>query len=255
MSSSPGSRLANATCALFHVLLAVGLASVDYRELGLLTLPLILLAAIFLADLLSGIVHIWLDYYPVNTVAGFDHLLDYAGDRNSAEYQALRQAAWSHPTTSPIDRLAFNFKTHHQRPRAMNRKTYAEHMLETVTPAIGLVLATLALPAAIALTLLITAFLVANIQFVHACVHDTHRSVYLKRVIRALQRARIVYPLAVHTHHHRYGISNFCLITGWANIVLNPLFALLLKHGLVNRDNWTAFGAARPPVPDSTRGA
>jgi hypothetical protein len=107
-------------------------------------------------------------------------------------------------------------------------------------PPLILLLLSIGLPAEGALTLLLAAFLVANIQFTHSCVHDTERSVYVKAMVHCLQKLRVMYSIEAHMYHHRYGISNFCLLTGWADLVLNPAFDFLLKHGVVSRANWTS---------------
>lgn len=242
------SRVANITCAMFLLLLLAGVARLD--PAGLLT-PLLLLqvlVAIFIADFVSGVVHIWLDYRPVNAAAGFRAMLDYEGNRGTPEYLAMRAAAFRHPSTTLIDKLSYNFKTHHLRPRAINKKSYAQHMLDTVAPATALALAAFLAPAPYALTMLIAAFFIANTQFVHACVHDTHRSRFWKGVIRRLQRLHIVYSLDTHMQHHRYGVSNFCLLTGWANFLMNPLFRLLRHFGVAREEHWsTARTRSREP--------
>ena len=42
------------------------------------------------------------------------------------------------------------------------------------------------------------------------------------------------------------GSGNFCLLTGWANFLLNPAFRLLQKLGVAREENWsTARGKGR----------
>lgn len=242
------SAAANLACAAFYAILATGIVMTDFSGMALPMLLLAIPLAIFLADLFSGMVHVFLDYYPINREAGFYEMLAYQGDRAQPDYLALRKRVLAHHTTTLIDRLAYDFKIHHIKPRAMNRKTYAIHMLETVVPATLLALAALLVPAEGALTLFVMAFLVAHVQFVHACVHDTPRSVFWKRLVHLLQKLHVVYSLESHMQHHRHGVSNFCLITGWANVVLNPVFRLLVKLRVVDPANWVSLSTLRMPA-------
>lgn len=239
--------IANVACAAFYAAFLLGLARTDLAALEPHTLLFIIPLSIFVADFLSGVVHIFFDYYPVNREAGFYEMFAFQGDRGAAEYQALLKRVHAHPSTSIVDRLSYSFKIHHIKPRAMNRKTYAVHMLETVAPALVVVLAAFFCTPAVALTLLLTGFLLANVQFVHACVHDTPRSVFWKRVVHGLQKLHIVYSLESHMTHHRHGVSNFCLITGWANFLLNPLFRLLVRYGAIDPANWVSLSTLRLP--------
>jgi hypothetical protein len=210
-------------------------------------LIIIIPLAIFLADFFSGVVHIFFDYFPINRKAGFHELFSFQGDRSSPEYLSLKKRVITHPATSIIDRLSYSFKIHHVSPLAMNRKSYSVHMLETVVPASLIALLSITLPSSARLTMLITAFLIANVQFIHACVHDTHRSVFWKIIIHQLQRLYVIYSLDTHMQHHRYGTSNFCLVTGWANFALNPLFRLLLLLKLIDTSNWVSLKELRFP--------
>lgn len=239
-------RIATVTCLTFYALLGVALLQVDYAAIPPIALAVSIPLALFLADFLSGLVHVFLDYYPINGKAGFDRMYVYSGKRNSDEFKALRRAVYAHPDARLIDHLAYSFKIHHDRPRAMNRKIYPVHVFETVIPASVVVLLSFAAPPAIAFTLAVAGFLVANVQFIHACVHDTPRSRVWKPVIHRLQRWHVMYSARTHGIHHREGVSNFCLVTGWANPLLNPLFRLMLHVGIANRYHWAPPGAPLP---------
>src|SRR5688572_33333562 len=58
------------------------------RDLGWLTIPS-LLAGWYIADMLSGLVHMFMDYHPCPRGKGLDRLYFYEGSRGSEEYQAL----------------------------------------------------------------------------------------------------------------------------------------------------------------------
>jgi len=239
--------IASTVCAAFYAVFLLGLAHVDYATLEPVALVLIVPLSIFIADFLSGVVHVFFDYYPINREAGFYEMFAYQGNRGTPEYLALMKRVHAHPSTTIIDRLSYGFKIHHIKPRAMNRKTYAVHMLETVLPAFLAVLSSFAFAPEVGLTLLLTGFMLANVQFVHACVHDTHRSVFWKKVVHVLQKLHIVYSLDTHMVHHRHGVSNFCLITGWANFLLNPAFRLLVRYKVIDPANWVSLTTLRLP--------
>lgn len=48
------------------------------------------LTAWYLADLLSGLTHMYMDYRPCTPGIGLDRVFHYAGSRESAEYIAMR---------------------------------------------------------------------------------------------------------------------------------------------------------------------
>lgn len=229
-------KLAPLLCALLYGVLAAALALLDWQDISPLSAVLAALLGVFLADLLSGIIHVYLDYVPFPAGAGIERVYFYVGPRDTREYLDFKASVFRGRPL--IDRLSFSFKIHHWKPKAMNRKTYAEHALETIGPAFPIALLAFVLPPSAALGTAVTAFLVANIQFIHACIHDTPRSVWWKKIVRALQRVHIIYSFETHMIHHRDGQKNFCLITGWANVVLNPLCALLFRTGVLKQNVW-----------------
>jgi hypothetical protein len=234
--------LATLLCGLLYAVLACVLATLDWPAISPLAALLAALLGIFLADLLSGIIHVYLDYVPFPAGAGIERVYFYVGPRDTREYLDFKaQVFRGRPL---IDRLSFSFKIHHWKPKAMNRKTYAEHALETIAPAFPIALLAFVLPPSAALGAAVTAFLVANIQFIHACIHDTPRSVFWKKAVRLLQRLRVIYSFETHMEHHRHGQKNFCLITGWANVALNPLCALLFRRGVLKQNVWDSLRPA-----------
>lgn len=229
-------NLAALLCWSLYAVLAAALALLDWPALSPLAALCAALAGIFLADLLSGIIHVALDYVPFPANAGIERVYFYVGPRDTKEYLDFKASVFSGRPL--IDRLSFSFKIHHAKPKAMNRKTYAEHALETIFPAYPIALLAFVLPPSAALGAVVTAFLVMNIQFIHACIHDTPKSRFWKAVIRQLQRVHLVYSFGTHMVHHRDGEKNFCLVTGWANPLLNPVCAWLFRRGVLKRELW-----------------
>src|SRR5437764_7347296 len=78
------------------------------------------IGAWYLADLLSGLIHMYMDYRPVAPGSGLAEVYFYKGSRESKHYQTLRRQALAR--VGPIDRLAFDFKFHHPRPDVLGRR-------------------------------------------------------------------------------------------------------------------------------------
>lgn len=228
--------IAAALCFVFYALQLWGVLQTDWAGLGALELLMLVGLGIFVADFLSGVLHLCLDYYPLNTKAGMDKIYFYVGDRATQSFLQLKQEVMRR--ASLVDMLSYDFKIHHCKAKKMNQKTYPVLMLETVLPALALTLLGIFLPQPWGVCLLVTGFFVAQIQFVHACVHDTPRSVFWKRVIQKLQQLGVMYSLAEHGAHHRDGQANFCLITGWANRLLNPICLWLFQKQIIQREFW-----------------
>lgn len=240
-------KIVPALCYLIYGLMAASLLLLDWPSLSPLTALLVCLAGIFIADLLSGILHVYLDYLPFPKDAGIERAYFYVGPRDSAEY--LESKAVIFKPLSAVHLLSFNFKIHHWKPKAINRKDYAWHALDTMPPAYLVVIASFFLPPTAALCAVVVSFFVLNTQFIHSCIHDTHKSVFWKRVVRQLQKLHIIYSFETHMTHHRDGRENFCLITGWANFLLNPVCALLFRRQVLNHALWESLRHPNQPPP------
>src|SRR5262245_8421883 len=69
------------------------------------------LVAWYIADLVSGVVHMVMDYKPCREGIGLDRLFFYEGSRESADYLALRDEVWGR--IGPLEKLIYDFKNHH----------------------------------------------------------------------------------------------------------------------------------------------
>jgi len=76
----------------------------------------------YLADLLSGATHMYLDYRPCVSGVGLDRLFFYRGSRGSADYAALKKQIMAR--IGPFERLVFDFKVHHPQPAALGRRSF-----------------------------------------------------------------------------------------------------------------------------------
>ena len=88
------------------------------------------LAGWYVADLLSGVTHMYMDYRPCTPGIGLDRVFHYAGSRESADYLALRDRVM--PRISPFERLVYDFKNHHPRPDALGRRPFLVQIGSTI---------------------------------------------------------------------------------------------------------------------------
>jgi hypothetical protein len=228
---------------LFYLLLAGALVSLDWSSLNLPMVILVLLGSALLADFLSGIWHLFIDFYPLNHHKGVDRVFFYKGDRNSEEF--LRLSADTFAQISWLDRLSYKFKIHHVKPMAVAKYGFNQVFLDNAVFAFIPLLLVIAdrlflqgIPAGIALALLLMGFFFANIEFIHSCVHQSPRFPRGRKIIRFFQQLRLIYPTEVHTSHHRGDGVGFCFITGHANFLVNRICGLLLRHGVVTDARW-----------------
>src|SRR6476469_8079234 len=88
------------------------------------------LAGWYLADLLSGVTHLYMDYRPCTPGIGLDRLFHYSGSRESPEYLKMRDRLM--PQISPFERLVYDFKNHHPRPDALGRRPFLVQIGSTI---------------------------------------------------------------------------------------------------------------------------
>ncbi|TVV73384.1 fatty acid desaturase CarF family protein [Sphingomonas solaris] len=199
------------------------------------------LAGWYLADLMSGAIHMYMDYRPCRSGIGLDRLYFYEGSRDSDEYrtlfgQTMRQIG-------PIERLVFDFKNHHPRPLALGRRNLWRQIGSTV------IIATL--PASLALNLLCWAGLRAGwpvpgwftggaiafllggtfAQYFHGTLHRERNPWF----IHLMRRLGLLMTPQAHNIHHETLARDFSTNSGWSNPVLNRVFAWVQRRGGMDR--------------------
>lgn len=199
------------------------------RDVGWLTIPA-LLAGWYVADMLSGLVHMFMDYHPCPRGKGLDRLYFYEGSRASAEYQALFRRTMA--GINPFQRLVYDFKNHHPRPHALGRRT--------VWRQIGSTLVVGALPASLLFNLACWAwpvpgwvaagFVVMLIggtfaQYFHGTLHRPDNP----WAVRAMRRVGLLMTPEAHQRHHDTLRRDFSTNCGWSNGVVNCVFGF--AHG------------------------
>lgn len=186
----------------------------------------------YLADLMSGAVHMYMDYKPCRTGIGLDRLYFYEGSRESADYIALRDATFAR--LGPFERLVFDFKNHHPRPDALGRRSIVRLIGSSVlfgTLPVSLLLNVVCLvwPLPGGWIAVAVSFLIGSTfaQYFHGTLHRAD----VPWIVHALRRLRLVMRPQDHAHHHATLSCDFSTNNGWSNPLLNAVFAALKRSG------------------------
>ncbi|NDY93752.1 fatty acid desaturase CarF family protein [Ideonella livida] len=234
-----------ATVLTYHLLVLWSLWQLPWGQMPALGVVGVVLAALWLADLLTGLVHLCLDYACLNFERGFGQLFHHQGPRRGPAFQRLRDqvmrgANW-------VDRKVYTFKIHHRHGQSNQDCGYAGALVEFLPASAailagGLGLHTLlqghAAAGPVLLLHVALSFFVGHAQWVHYCMHGSRAMPRSTRVVRALSRWGLIYSPQTHAEHHRDGLIGFCFITGHANFVVNWLCARLLARGVIHLDDW-----------------
>jgi hypothetical protein len=190
------------------------------------------LAGWYVADLMSGLTHMYMDYRPCTPGIGLREMFHYAGSRESADYLALRDRVL--PRISPFERLVYDFKNHHPRPEALGRRPFLVQ--------IGSTILFFALPASALLSILcfavpVAGWLVAGLvvlivggtlaQYFHGTLHRADNP----WIVRAMRRAGLLMTPEAHARHHETLRRDFATNTGWSNPLVNLVFNAAMARG------------------------
>ncbi len=207
-------------------------AYVGRGNLSLLT-PLVVFAAVFMADLAGGIAHFVVDYTPNVSGVGLYELFHYEGNKGGKAYIKLRGAAMK--KINAFHEVVFDFKVHHLSPGALGRRPIAQMTLPIIVFAdlpITLILVPLSelgvIPADVTLFMLMFLAAATVSQYAHSCTHRKQ----VPAIARFLQTTRLFVSAEAHDVHHRDPTRSFCLLNGWSNPVVDVLFQLTLKLGI-----------------------
>lgn len=216
----------------------------EYSAAPLLYWLLLALLAWLNADFYSGLIHIYLDYRPLDKHKGFERLFHYQGDRSSAEFelmkqQVLAQASW-------LEEIVYSFKIHHRNVRPYLQFTYSHFFFETFPAAAFLLaLAALMLPLTSGLLadsvwfiLLLCSVIALHTNHIHACVHGSKQMRRGVKLIRLLQKIGLMYSARRHHEHHKDGLQGFCLISGHTDFLVDRICGWLLQKGWISQAEW-----------------
>ena len=194
-----------------------------------------LLGGWFVADLVSGLVHMSLDYRPCPPGKRLADLYFYEGSRESNAYLTMLRDRMSR--VSAFDRLVYDFKNHHPRPQALGRRDLWRQIGSTVL--VGALPMSLALNFAL-LMVSVPGWLCAGMfaviagggftQYFHGTLHREHNPWF----IVAMRRAHLLMTPEAHQLHHDSLQRDFATNSGWSNPVINRLFNALRARGYLD---------------------
>ena len=189
------------------------------------------LVAWYVADALSGLTHMFMDYRPCTPGVGLKRLYFYEGSRESADYLALRESVWK--KIGPFEKLVYDFKNHHPRPEALGRRSMLVQ--------IGSTIIFVALPASLVLNLgawladapgwmtfgaVILIIGGTFAQYFHGTLHREDNPA----IVRWMRATGLLMTPRAHQIHHDTLARDFATNNGWSNPVINRLFALATRR-------------------------
>ena len=203
-------------------------------KLDWLALPALLLGW-FLADMASGLVHMYMDYRPCPPGKRLNDLFFYQGSRESEEYRALFRERMA--SINAFERLVYDFKNHHPRPNALGRRDLWRLIGSTVIAAalpisLLLNLAVLAWPVPGWLIAFVLPFVVggAFAQYFHGSLHREHNP----WIVVLMRRLHLLMTPEAHQLHHDTLQRDFSTNCGWSNPLVNLLFRALRRRGYLD---------------------
>ena len=186
----------------------------------------------YLADLLSGLTHMVIDYRPCTPGIGLDRMFHYTGSRESADYLALRAEVL--PRISAFERLVYDFKNHHPRPEALGRRSFLVQIGSTIMFAslpfsilVNLACLALAVPGWLIAGLAVLTIGGTLAQYFHGTLHRADNP----RIVRAMRRVGLLMTPEAHAVHHATLRQDFATNTGWYNPLVNLIFRLAMSRG------------------------
>lgn len=214
------------------ILSLVGNASFAVADGRWLAMPAILVGW-YLADFVSGLVHMYMDYRPCTPGKGLYDIFAFSGSRESEEYKSLLRSRMS--TIGPLERLSYDFKNHHPRPDALGRRGLWQQIGSSVI--LG------ALPLSAGANVAdwlgfvpgwvmagLTAFCIGSgfAQYFHGSLHRQHNPWF----IRLMRQTGLLMTREAHQIHHDTLRRDFATNNGWSNPAINALFKWLRARGL-----------------------
>jgi len=182
----------------------------DNEEISMLDKIESTLIGLYLADFVTGLIHLFFDNY-----------------RGKNKF---------------LQKIANDFKGHHENPKKILGKTIKELLFETsITP--------LALACVIIrpkskkhkLTQLVFSYGLYFGQLIHKAAHYINHATKeekestIGQILQILQKNNIILKPEDHKKHHaaKYNDINFALINGWSNPVINEILKIPLIHDFI----------------------
>jgi len=204
------------------------LAAADPHVLGIVAV----LVAWYLADLLSGVVHMYMDYRACRPGMELDTLFHYEGSRESEEYQRMFRERMKR--LNAFERISYDFKNHHPRPDALGRRSLWRLIGSSVIAA-ALPISVMANVAAFLWPVPgwvmagIGTFLIggAFAQYFHGTLHRAENPWF----VDGFRKVGLLMTPEAHEVHHATLQRDFATNSGWSNPLVNWMFRYLRARG------------------------
>ncbi|WP_410209379.1 fatty acid desaturase CarF family protein [Aquirhabdus sp.] len=219
---------------IFFSSVALNFAWLGFMSFDWKIIPAALIAW-YLADALSGVIHMYMDYRPCTENVGLGQLFFYEGSRESEEYLSMRRAAMAR--ISFFERVVFDFKNHHPRPLALGRRSFiyqTTSIMVFVFPLsvlLNIVCSLWTLPSWLLVGLDILLLGMILTQYFHGTLHRDDNP----WIIHAMRKTTLLMTPTMHDIHHATLDRDFATINGWSNPAVNIIFNYFKQQGKMDR--------------------
>jgi hypothetical protein len=223
---------------------------INWSHFSVVSFMAVFYIGLLVADFVSGLIHLYIDYRPLNVKKGYDRLYHFTGDRNSDEFLAMK--AEIQRNSSWFDTTVYSFKMHHRNVLPNILMPYRDFFIEAVTPSFALLFCSLfvslVFPVAVWSTYLaffdvVVAVTALHSDIIHAWVHGSKTMPFGVKFARLMHKCKFIYSMKTHGTHHKDGLTGFCFVIGHTNFAVNWICKKLLERGVIHREDW--FGESR----------
>ena len=191
----------------------------------------------YLADMVSGVVHMYMDYRPCIPGTGVRDLYFWEGPRDSPEFYALQAAVYARIST--FERVVYDFKRHHPNPDQLGRNRMSQLMKEPVflvtlpvSLALNIVFFLVPTPGWLIVGMVVLILGSSMTQVFHATLHRQDIGIGF----RVMRRLGLLMSVSAHQLHHDTLKHDFSVISGWSNPVVNLFATFLLRIGALREE-------------------
>ena len=184
----------------------------------------------YLADLASGIVHMYMDYRPCIAGTGLRDLYFWDGSHDTPEFLARQCEIYAR--ISRFERIVYDFKKHHPMPDLLGRHGMLHLMKGPVflvtlplSLAMNLVFALSSPPAWLLVGMVVYILGSSMTQAFHGSLHRAD----VGPVVRTMRSVGLLMRPSAHKFHHDTLTRDFSVISGWSNPVVNLCVSTLLR--------------------------
>lgn len=229
----------------YFALALLCLYSIRWNDFSWLSFLAVFVVSLLAADFFSGLVHLYIDYRPLNYDKKFDKLYDYSGDRSSPEFIEMKAAIVS--KASWFDHTVYSFKIHHRNAASNLHFPYRDFFIQAAAPCMILLFCSLFVAwvfpvhpwsSYLALYDVLVSVAALHSDHIHVCAHGSTAMPWGVKVVRFLQKYKLIYSAKTHGLHHKDGLSGFCFVTGHTNFAVNWICRKLLDRGVISIEDW-----------------